>query len=107
MKIVIWLVATALLGLWSLLAWGAHSLVGWAGDTGARNADWLTGHPEAVEWLSWAVANAGDLGEGVVVVVWAIGSLVIVAAAIAANALWQRWWGGRGWAPGRLQGRTG
>lgn len=107
MKIVIWLAATALFGLWSLFAWAAHSLIGWAGDTGARNADWLTGHPEMVEWLSWGAENFGSLGEGLVLLIWGIGSVVIVAAAVAANALWLRWWGGRGWSPGRLQGRMG
>jgi hypothetical protein len=107
LKIVIWLAATALFGLWSLFAWAAHSLIGWAGQTGARHADWLTGHPETVEWLSWGAANFGSLGEGVVVVTWAIGSVVIVALAVLANALWLRWRSGRGRPPASWQRRPG
>ncbi|WP_293865759.1 hypothetical protein [uncultured Alsobacter sp.] len=105
MKVVIWLLAAAVFGLWSLFSWGAHSLIGWAGQTGARNADWLTGHPETVEWLSWGAATFGSLGEGVVVVTWAIGSLVIAAGAVAANALWLRWRNRRGGRPMQWQGR--
>jgi hypothetical protein len=105
MKAVIWLFATAIFGLWSVFAWAAHSLIGWAGQSGARHADWLTGHPETVEWLSWGAANFGSVGEGLVVVIWAIGSVVIVGAAILGNALWLRWRSGRGPLTGQWQGR--
>ncbi|MGL4496038.1 MAG: hypothetical protein ACRCUX_09495 [Beijerinckiaceae bacterium] len=70
--------------VWSLFAWGAYALVNWVGGVAARNADWATGHPETVEWLSWAAGLMTSAGLVGVVVIWAIGLvLFLIVAALA------------------------
>lgn len=87
MRALIALGALVGLALWSGLAWLAHGLVDQAGAFATRHADKVTSHPETVEWLSWAAGLSGDLGGWVVLGVWALGSIAIVGAAIAAAVL--------------------
>ena len=37
--------------------------------------------PEVVEWLSWGLRSLGNASEIVVLIVWAFGSILIIAAA--------------------------
>ncbi|MBX9740907.1 MAG: hypothetical protein K2X62_12570 [Beijerinckiaceae bacterium] len=91
MRKLIWGGTWFLLALWSLLAWASHSLVEWAGQLAARNSDMVTGHPETVEWLSWAANAAGVAGGSIVIVIWAIGcALALGLAAILSRLVGSR-----------------
>jgi hypothetical protein len=79
MRRLLWIVAWVAVAIWSLFAWGAYGLLDFFGGIAARNADMVTGHPETVEWLSWALMALRGLGLGAVVVVWALVSLLILA----------------------------
>ncbi|MBF9197202.1 hypothetical protein [Microvirga terrestris] len=79
MKRLLWVLAWIAVAFWSLFAWGAYGLLDFFGGVAARNADIVTGHPETVEWLSWALMTLRSLGMGAVVVVWALVSLLILA----------------------------
>jgi hypothetical protein len=41
--------------------------------------------PEIVEWLSWALRSIGNASEIIVVIVWALGSILIIGLAGIAN----------------------
>lgn len=90
MKTIIWIVAAAVIGLWSLLAWVTHGLVGVAGSLIAANADIVPADPLLVEWASWLAAAGTGVGEWLVVIVWAVVSLLIAGAAFAATRLLPR-----------------
>lgn len=79
MKRLLWILAWIAVAVWSLFAWGAYGLLDFFGGMAARNADIVTGHPESVEWLSWALTTLRGLGLGAIVVVWGLVSLVILA----------------------------
>jgi hypothetical protein len=79
MKRLLWVLAWIAVAFWSLFAWGAYGLLDFFGGVAARNADIVTGHPETVEWLSWALMTLRGLGLGAVVIVWALVSLLILA----------------------------
>jgi hypothetical protein len=79
MKRLLWILAWIAVALWSLFAWGAYGLLDFFGGLAARNADIVTGQPEAVEWLSWALMTLRGLGLGAIVVVWGLVSLLILA----------------------------
>lgn len=81
MRKVVWALAWISVAVWSLFAWGAYGLLDFFGNVAARNADIVTGHPETVEWLSWALATLRSLGLGAIVFVWGAISLVILAVA--------------------------
>ncbi len=90
MKTLIWIVTAAVIGLWSLLAWFTHGLVGIAGQLVATNADLVPADPLLIEWASW-LANAGTgVGEWLVVALWAIVSLVLLAFGFLATRLAER-----------------
>ncbi|MBD2745155.1 hypothetical protein IC232_00445 [Microvirga sp. BT688] len=78
MRRLLWIIAWFAVAIWSLFAWGAYGLLDFFGGVAARNADIVTGHPETVEWLSWALMALRGLGLGAVVVVWALVSLLIL-----------------------------
>ena len=71
MKRLLWVLAWIAVAFWSLFAWGAYGLLDFFGGVAARNADIVTGHPETVEWLSWALMTLRSLGLGAVVLVGA------------------------------------
>ena len=79
MKTLIWIVTAGVVGLWSLVAWITHGLVGVAGQLVASNADLIPADPLLVEWASWLAASGTGLGEWLVIVVWAFVSLVLLA----------------------------
>ncbi|MFL4997528.1 hypothetical protein [Microvirga tunisiensis] len=79
MKRLLWILAWSAVAVWSLFAWGTYGLLDFFGGFAARNADIVTGHPETVEWLSWALMTLRSLGLGAIVVVWGLVSLVILA----------------------------
>jgi hypothetical protein len=79
MRRLLWVFAWIAVALWSLFAWGAYGLLDFFGGVAARNADVVTGHPESVEWLSWALMTLRGLGLGAIVFVWGLVSLLILA----------------------------
>ncbi len=79
MKRLLWILAWVAVAIWSLFAWGAYGLLDFFGGFAARNADIVTGSPEAVEWLSWALITLRGLGLGAIVFVWGLVSLLILA----------------------------
>lgn len=90
MKTFIWIITAAVLGLWSLLAWFAHGLVGVAGGLIASNADMVPADPLLVEWASWLATAGTGVGEWLVVAVWAVVSLVLIGLGFAATRLLPR-----------------
>ena len=79
MKRLLWILAWIAVAAWSLFAWGAYGLLDFFGGIAVRNADIVTGHPEMVDWLSWALTVLRGLGLGAVVIVWGVVSLLILA----------------------------
>jgi hypothetical protein len=79
MRRLLWVFAWIAVAFWSLFAWGAYGLLDFFGGVAARNADIVTGHPESVEWLSWALMTLRGLGLGAIVFVWGLVSLLILA----------------------------
>jgi hypothetical protein len=79
MRRLLWALAWTAVAIWSLFAWGAYGLLDFFGGVAARNADIVTGHPETVEWLSWALMALRGLGLGAIVIVWGLVSLLILA----------------------------
>jgi hypothetical protein len=87
MKTLIWIVTAAIAGVWSLLCWGAHVLIGASGTLVARNVDVVPYlPPEIIELSSWLALVGTSVGEWLVVVIWAIGFF----AALAFGALGSR-----------------
>ncbi|QFU17320.1 hypothetical protein [Microvirga thermotolerans] len=85
MRRLVWLAAAFMVGLWSLVAWGVYGLVDFLGSTMARNADVVTAHPGAVEWLSWILGAVRNLGLAAVVFVWGLVALLILAVPAAVS----------------------
>jgi hypothetical protein len=83
MRTLSWIIAWIAVAVWSLVAWAGHAFLGFAGDVVADNADVASDlvpvPPEGVELLSGLADTAAWLGQGAVVVVWAIGVLAILA----------------------------
>ncbi len=100
----IWIITALLVGLWSLLAWGLHALLGIdiriSGDIGA----WLDQLPMSA-WLdAWApawrelvlaslqlvqavLAWLGSASGWIVALVWGIGAALLVFTALLLSAL--------------------
>ncbi|HEV2559980.1 MAG TPA: hypothetical protein VGU45_15275 [Microvirga sp.] len=88
MRRLVWVLGWLAVAVWSLVAWGSYGLLNVFGDVAARNADLVTGNPEGVELISWALGALQGLGLTAIVVVWALVSLVILAAtAVLARVL--------------------
>ncbi|MBN9440683.1 hypothetical protein [Bosea sp. (in: a-proteobacteria)] len=85
MRNIIWLGGLVVLCLWSLIAWGGHALVDWTSDWAAANADQVSGVPEIVETVSWALRSVGNASEVIVVIVWALGAVLILGFMGLAN----------------------
>ncbi len=90
MKTLIWIITAAVIGLWSLVAWAAHGLVGVAGGLISANADIVPADPLLVEWASWLASAGTGIGEWLVVSVWAVVSLVLLAGGYAVTRLLPR-----------------
>ncbi len=88
MRRLVWVLGWLAVAVWSLMAWGSYGLLNVFGDVAARNADLVTGNPEGVELISWALGALQGLGLTAIVVVWALVSLAILAAtAVLARVL--------------------
>ncbi len=87
MKTLIWIATAAVVGLWSLLAWIIHGLVGVAGSLVSSNADIIPADPLLIEWASWLASAGAGVGEWLVVAVWALVSFVMLALAFVATKL--------------------
>ncbi|MFN4011602.1 MAG: hypothetical protein ACK4K8_16755 [Pannonibacter sp.] len=87
MQLGIWILALVAIAVWSLVAWAGHGLLDWTTDLAAENADKVSSVPEIVEWLSWSLRSLGNASEIIVLIVWAIGSIMIVGSAGLANRL--------------------
>lgn len=87
MRVGIWIAAIAAVVIWSLLAWAGQGLLDWTSNWAAVNADQVSSVPEIVEWLSWALRSLGNASEIIVLIVWALGSILILAAAGLASRL--------------------
>ncbi len=81
MQLGIWMIAFVAIAVWSLIAWVGHGLLDWTTDWAADNADKVSSVPEIVEWLSWSLRSLGNASEFIVVIVWALGSILIIGAA--------------------------
>ena len=81
MKSIVWVIAWVCVGLWSAVMalgyWLLTALTGFA----ANNADKVGGDAETVELLNWLALLLQNVGEVAAVVIWAIVSLLILAAA--------------------------
>jgi hypothetical protein len=73
---------------WSACAWVAYSLIDMAGDW-AGGATPYSVEPE-VEAFAWLAQLAAGLGEAVVIVIWAAGTLAMAGIAAAATYLMER-----------------
>lgn len=87
MKTLVWILTTAVIALWSLVAWITHGLVGVAGGLVASNADIIPADPLLIEWASWLAAAGTGLGEWLVVAVWGLVTLVLLALGFVATKL--------------------
>ncbi|ODT17384.1 MAG: hypothetical protein ABS35_25970 [Kaistia sp. SCN 65-12] len=87
MQLGIWILAIVAIAFWSLVAWAGHGLLDWTTDLAAENADKVSSVPEIVEWLSWGLRSLGNASEIIVLIAWAIGSILIVGLAGLANRL--------------------
>lgn len=81
MRRLVWVIGLAVLGLWSVLAWGSHALLDGASGWAAANASRVSEVPEIVEAISRAFRSLGDASEIVVGIVWALGALLILGLA--------------------------
>lgn len=85
MKKLVWVVLGVGILIWSGLAWFVHSLVGWGGAVASGNADILTPVPEAVEWLSWFAIFGTNIGEWIIISVWALGVILALIIGFASS----------------------
>lgn len=85
MRMFIWIAAGGAIAVWSLLAWAGHALLDWTSEWAAANADAVSSVPAIVETISWGFRSLGNASEIIVVIVWALGSILIVGVAGLAN----------------------
>ncbi len=83
MRMLVWSVVGVLLVLWSLLAWGAHALVGAGGEVLISGSEMLPGEllpvePSQVSWLAGLLDGLAGLGQGIVWVVWALVAVLLL-----------------------------
>jgi hypothetical protein len=84
MKTLIWIITWTVLAIWSLFSWLAYGLIGVSGSLIAGNADIIPADPLLIEWASWLATVGTDVGEWLVIALWALVSLVILAAGYVA-----------------------
>jgi hypothetical protein len=107
MHIAIWIIAAILIGLWSLLAWAMHALLGLAAGVGGMPADWYAlinqlpgtlwlevwwpGWRETLvliaQWSGTLIGWLGSAGPVIVWVLWALGTGVLVLCAALLSGL--------------------
>ena len=84
MKALILTIAAITLGVWSLFAWGAYGLVGFAEGLGAWSSEFLPIPPELALWLLGLLSGMGGIA---VWIVWGLGAAIIAILTLAAVAL--------------------
>ena len=101
MRMLVWSVVGVALVLWSLLAWGAHALVGAGGEVLVAGSEMLPGEllpvdPAQVGWLAGLLDGLAGFGQGIVWVVWAIVAVLLLGLGLlghgfapALGMLWQ------------------
>jgi hypothetical protein len=101
MRMLVWSVVGVLLLLWSLLAWGAHALVGAGGDALVAGSGMLPGEllpvdPAQVGWLAGVLDGLAGFGQVLVWVLWAIVAVPLLGLGLlghgfapALGTLWQ------------------
>lgn len=87
MKKLLWPVVAFCVALWSGLAWAAYQVVDWGGQIVSNNVDIVTPHPESVEWLSWFARFGSNVGESLVVGVWAVGVVIAIGLGFVGSRL--------------------
>lgn len=107
MHIAIWIITALLIGLWSLLAYGVHALVGLGAGLAGMPADWLAlvGQIPGTAWLEiWApwwrealvfavqsigalLGWVGSAAPVIVWVLWGLGALALVLCAALLSGL--------------------
>ena len=80
MRMLVWFGTFAALVVWSLLAWFLHGLVPAAADILAAAPAWLGGDATAVDLSAGIVEPLVPFTRWAVVLVWALGALLLVAA---------------------------
>jgi hypothetical protein len=92
MKSIIWIVTAGIIAVWSLLCWAAHEIVGLGGGLAAGNTDIVPMlPPEMIELLSWLAVVGTNVGEWLIIAIWAIVSAAVaLVGAIAARLLGRR-----------------
>lgn len=75
----VWLFGWAAVAIWSLVCWAAYGLFDLFGRFAMRNADALASDPDVVEGIWRLLSALHSLSTGVVLVVWALVSLLILA----------------------------
>lgn len=76
--------------VWTGLAWLGHALIDWGSALVASGAVALPVTGEAASWLSASALILGNISETVVIIIWALGAGLIVAAAAIAKRLLAR-----------------
>lgn len=79
MRTLVWIITWIVIALWSGIAWAAHWVIGLGGQVVSSNSDILPVEPEMVEWASWLAVFGTDVGEWLVIIVWAIVAAIIFA----------------------------
>ena len=87
MRHLILIAAAGVLAVWSLLAWGAYHLLGFATGLAASNSEFLPIEPELVVWIAELLGGMGGIA---VWIVWGFGAAVIAILAVIALALLRR-----------------
>ena len=87
MRNLVLIVAAGVLAIWSLFAWGAYHLLGFATGLAASNTDYL---PIAPELVVWTAELLGGMGGIAVWIVWGLGAALIAILAVILLALLRR-----------------
>lgn len=90
MAILLWVAAAVSLALWSVLAWVGHSLVPAAAGLIAAAPAWLGVDPATAALVTGVTAPLVPVAEGAIVLIWALGALVILAAPLLVRRVARR-----------------
>lgn len=85
MRTLIWCGTLLVTGLWSLLAWALHGMVGLAGSALESGAGLIPLDPLLGDWAEWIASAGTGIGEWLVVALWAIGALVLLVLGFVAT----------------------
>ncbi|GGK43808.1 hypothetical protein [Salinarimonas ramus] len=87
----VWIVAWAIVALWSLAALLGYGAVDLVGGFAVNRADLAARDPEQVAWIAWFFDTIRDLGLFAIVAIWlVVGAIVLGIAALVAKATGDR-----------------